>query len=220
MYVRSIARLLLVATCALPALPPNANAATVATDPSALITQLGAQVTLVLNDTRLTAPERQEEFRILLDQDFDFPTISRLALGRYWQASSDSFHQEFGTVFENYVIQSLSTRFARYHGESISVTTTHAEGEHGTVVSTTIIHPNGEPPEVVDWRVENSPHGYKIVDVSVSGVSIAVAYREQFATEIDHGGGEIAVLIPDLQQKPDGSPSDASALSSQAQDAN
>jgi phospholipid transport system substrate-binding protein len=219
MRIRSMACQLLVAAFVLSAFSHESKAAA-ATDPSALVVELGAQVKLVLADTTLTATERQQRFRILLDQDFDFPMISRFVLGRHWQGSSDSFRQEFSMVFETYVIQSLSIRFARYNGESMDVTTTHAEGERSTVVSTTIIHPNGAPPEVVDWRVENTPSGYKITDVNVSGASMASAYREQFAAVIDHAGGQIAVLIPDLQQKLNGSSADRSTTSPQPRDDN
>jgi len=37
----------------------------------------------------------------------------------------------------------------------------------------------------------------------MAGVSIATAYRDQFAAVIDHNGGQVAALIPDLRQKRD-----------------
>jgi ABC-type transporter MlaC component len=67
----------------------EANAAPA--DPSALVTELGAQVKLLLGDGSLTPIERQQHFRVLLDRDFDFPTISRFVLGRYWRAIRGSW---------------------------------------------------------------------------------------------------------------------------------
>jgi len=199
MGVRSLALRLLVAAIALPALCPMAGAA--AADPSALVTELGTQLREVLADRSLTLTERQQRFRGLLDTSFDFPTISRFVLGRYWQASNEAFRQEFSGVFEDYVILSLSGRFSEYSGESMKVTAARIESERSTIVSTTIMHPNGAPPAKVDWRVLNTPNGFKIADVSVSGISMALSYREQFAAVIDHDGGKTSTLISDLREK-------------------
>jgi phospholipid transport system substrate-binding protein len=187
-------------------------------DPSALVTELGAQVKLVLADNTLSPIERQQHFRVLLDQDFDFPTISRFVLGQYWQGSSDSFRQEFAGVFEDYVIQSLSASLARYAGESIDITGTRVEGERSTIVSSTINHPNGGPPDAVNWRIQNTQAGYKIADVDISGVSMALTYREQFVAVIDRHGGQVAALIPALREKLDGPPSDSASAGAQAKD--
>jgi phospholipid transport system substrate-binding protein len=183
----------------LPALCPTAGAA--AADPSALVTELGAQMRQVLEDKGLTPAERQQRFGVILDDGFDFPTISRFVLGRYWQTSSEGVRHEFGGVFEAYVLQSLSGRFDEYSGESMIVTATRVESERSTIVSTAIVHPNGTPPAKVDWRVLSTPHGLKIADVSISGISMALSYRDQFVAVIDRDGGQPAALISDLREK-------------------
>ena len=136
MRVPSALVALVIAGLALAAVDPAADAA--ASDPTSLVTGLGAQLGQVLTDRTLSPVGQKERFRAILDSNFDFPVISRFVLGRYWQGSSDAFHLEFANVFEDYVIQSLSARFANYNCESIRVTASHSESEHSTVVSTTI----------------------------------------------------------------------------------
>jgi phospholipid transport system substrate-binding protein len=199
MPIRSYALGALVLAFVLPALCPTAGAA--AADPSALVTELGAQMRQVLGDKSLTPVERQQRFGVLLDDGFDFPTISRFVLGHYWQTSSEGFRHEFSGVFEAYVLQSLSGRFDDYSGESMVVTATHVESERSTIVSTAIVHPNGTPPAKVDWRVLSTANGFKIADVSVSGISMALSYRDQFVAVIDRDGGQPAALISDLREK-------------------
>jgi phospholipid transport system substrate-binding protein len=217
MGIRSAAFRFLVIAIALPTLCPSAKAA--AADPAALVTELGVQLRQVLGDSGLTPIQRQQRFRGLLDAGFDFPTISRFVLGRYWQTANDAHRQEFSNVFEDYVIQSLSGRFGEYSGESMKVMATRLEGERSTVVSTAIIHPNGAPPAKVDWRVLNTPNGFKIADVSVSGISMALSYREQFAAVIDHDGGQISTLISDLREKLNGQPNKSASTSNPANEA-
>jgi phospholipid transport system substrate-binding protein len=201
MPIRSCTLGALVLAVVLPALCPTAGAA--AADPAALVTELGAQMRQVLGDKSLTPIERQQRFGVLLDDGFDFPTISRFVLGRYWQTSSDGFRQEFSGVFEAYVLQTLSGRFDDYSGESMVVTATRVESARSTVVSTAIVHPSGAPPAKVDWRVLSTANGFKIADVSVSGISMALSYRDQFVAVIEREGGQPAALMSDLREKLD-----------------
>lgn len=212
MRIRTLALHLFIVAAALPAVSPAVSAA--ATDPSALITDLGMQLRQVLVDDTLTASERQQRLRGVIDAGFDFQTISRFVLGRYWQTSNEAFRREFSVVFEDYVIHSLSGRFGEYSGESINVTATRPEGADNTIVSTAIIHPNGAPPAKVDWRVLNTKAGFKITDVSVSGISLALSYREQFASVINRDGGQTSSLISEMREKLSGTANDSAPGSS------
>ena len=215
MRIRSIALRLFIPAVAWLLFLPKSNATPA--NPSALIAELDAQVKLVLGDAALSPIERQQHFRVLLDQDFDFPRIARFVLGRYWQASNADFRLEFAGVFEDYVIRSMSASFTRYDGE-IDVTGSRVEGERSTIVSSAITHPNGGPPDIVDWRVQTTPAGYKIADINISGISMASAYREEFVAVIDRSGGQVAALITELRQKLDDQPSDSASVSAPAKE--
>jgi phospholipid transport system substrate-binding protein len=183
------------------ALCPAARAAPA--DASALVTSFNAQIHKVFADGSLSVPERRQRFRGILDQRADFPRISCFVLGNHWQKSSDSFRREFSRVFEDYVIQTLSARLAEYSGDTMNVTGTRAEGQHSTVVMTTYVYPSGAPAARVDWRLRDTPNGFKIEDVSDSGVSLAQIYRDEFAAVIAHDGGQVTALIPGMRQKLD-----------------
>ncbi len=53
----------------------------------------------------------------------------------------------------------------------------------------------------VDWRVRQVGGGYKVVDILVEGVSMALTQRSDFASVIQRGGGDIEVLLEQLRQK-------------------
>lgn len=197
MRIRSLA--LLIAAVALPAFGFASRA--VAAGPSAFVTQFNTQVGQILGDKSLTPTERRRRFHDLLDQGVDFLSISKFVLGRHWEESGGAFQREFTNVFEDYIVQALIARLAEYGGDSIDVTGSRAEGEHSTVVSTTMVYPSGAPVSRIDWLLRNTPDGFKIEDVNDSGVSLAVFYRDQFATTIAHDGGQVAGLIPEMRQK-------------------
>ena len=69
------------------------------------------------------------------------------------------------------------------------------------LVQSRIAQPNGAPPLKVDWRVGKSAKGYKINDVVVEGVSMAVTQRQEFASVIQRNGGQIDALLKLLREK-------------------
>src|SRR5579863_8108620 len=89
---------------------------------SAVVSDFGDHMLQMLNDPQLSPAERQKRFGALLDKDFDFATIGRFVLGRYWATATDQQKQEFAPVFRDYVVQSYSVRFGEFGGASFKVT--------------------------------------------------------------------------------------------------
>jgi phospholipid transport system substrate-binding protein len=61
-----------------------------------------------------------------------------------------------------------------------------------------ILQPGGQPIPM-DYRMEKTPSGWKVFDVSVEGVSIVTTYRSTFNAEITKGG--IDGLIKTLSEQ-------------------
>jgi phospholipid transport system substrate-binding protein len=188
------AALVLIAGAFIPAAP-----ATAAADPAALISNLGHRALEVLGKNA-TQAQRVERFRELLREDFDVPGIARFVLGRYWNTATEEQRAEFLKLFEEYVALAYSTRLAEYTGETFKVTGSRPDAD-GAIVSSQIIRPAGAQPVKVDWRLIGRNGVYKISDVSVDGISMAVTQRSEFASVIQHNGGQVQGLIAMLRQK-------------------
>jgi phospholipid transport system substrate-binding protein len=186
------AALLLVAAAFVPAMPA-------ATDPAALISNLGSRALEVLGKGA-TQSQRVARFRELLREDFDVPGIARFVLGRYWNIASEDQRAEFLKLFEDYVALAYATRLAEYAGETFKVTGSRLDGD-GAIVSSRILRPAGAAPIKVDWRLTGRNGIYKIADVSVDGISMAVTERSEFASVIQHSGGQVQSLIAMLREK-------------------
>jgi phospholipid transport system substrate-binding protein len=61
-----------------------------------------------------------------------------------------------------------------------------------------IIRPQG-PPIEVDWRLEVNDGRYKISDVIVDRVSMALSQRSEFAAIIQRNGGQVSGLLATLR---------------------
>jgi phospholipid transport system substrate-binding protein len=180
-----------------PAIPAAAAA-----DPAAVVSNLGSRALEVLGKN---APQSQRvaRFRELLREDFDVPEISRFVLGRYWNVATEEQRAEFVKLFEEYIALAYSTRLAEYTGETFKVTGSRPDAG-GAIVSSQIVRPAGAAPVKVDWRLTGRNGAYKISDVSVDGISMAVTQRSEFASVIQHNGGQVQGLITMLREKTGG----------------
>ncbi len=170
-------------------------------DPKALIDGLVQQALALIRNKQLDETALEQKFKVLLDQNFDIPRISRFVLGRYWNAASAEDLKAFNDLFEKWVVRLYSSRFKDYSGETVSVTAARPEGDTSYVVSSQLIHPDGSPPTQINWHVNKADNGLRVVDVEVEGVSMALTERDEFSSIIQRNGGSVASLNQAMQQK-------------------
>jgi phospholipid transport system substrate-binding protein len=193
--------LILAAIALSPGLAVSAQPAAAAADPSEIIKDMGNQALEVLGK-KVPASEREARFQELFHQDFDVPTIARFVLGRYWRLATPAQRQEFLRLFFRYTILTYSNRLSEYSGEDFRVTGSRPDGD-GSIVTSEIVRPNAQPTKV-DWRLNWTDGTYKITDVIVDGISMAVTQRSEFASVIQRHGGQLQGLLALLRQKVQG----------------
>jgi len=159
-------------------------------DPSGLVNGLVSEAIANIKDKQEAAPDKDAKFRALLEAGFDIPRISRFVLGRYWNGATDEQRQRFSRLFEDWIVRSYSARFKDYGGQTVRVIATRPESETSTVVTSEFGSPSGAPPIKVDWHVRKAAEGdYKVVDVSIEGISMALTERDEIAAVADRHGG-------------------------------
>lgn len=181
---------LLSALSALPALPIlalPARPAIAAADPARFVDDLGAQTIAIIKSSSVGLPERQRRFRALFLQAFDAPTIGRFVLGRYWEKTSDGEKASYLKLFGDYVAAIYAVQFSHYQGESFKTVGVDPIGEGDSAVRAEIAQP-GKAPITLTFRARPEGGGFKIVDVTVEGVSLIVTKRSEFASVLGREG--------------------------------
>lgn len=176
------------------AAPPRAAAQS---EPVAFINQLGVQAIQVLGPS-VPPAARVQRFRQLFATDFDLPGIARFVLGRYWRVATPEQQQQFQGLLQEYLAQAYAGRLAEYAGERFQALSAQQQGNE-TVVFSEITRNDGGKIRV-EWHLVNQG-GWKITDAFVAGVSMAVTERDEFASVIQQGGGQVQYLIDRLRQK-------------------
>ena len=172
----------------------------------AFIANLAEQALAVLRRQDLSLEQRESMFRRLLREGFDMNFIARFVLGRHWREMNVEQQAEYLEVFSEYVLQTYSRRLGGYAGQTFAVTGARPAGKQDVVVQTRIDQPSGAPISA-DWRVRVDG-GYRIVDIMVEGVSMAVAQRSEFGAVVQRGG--VAGLVEALRARTQMMPARAS----------
>ncbi len=151
------------------------------------INQLGNQAISTLRATDLTLDQREARFRSLLSQGFDLRFIGRFVLGRYWRVATPDQQNDYIALYGEYLLQTYSSRLGGYAGQNMTVTGARRASDKDIVVSTTIDRPSG-PRITADWRVRATDGRYRIIDIMVEGISMAITQRSDFASVVQRSG--------------------------------
>lgn len=153
------------------------------------IDRLGNQAIETLRSPNLTLDQRENRFRSLLSKVFDLRFIGRFVLGKYWRRATPEQQSDYLVLFDEFVLHTYSARFGGYVGETLTVVGTRQANDKDVVVQTRIDRPNS-PPIIADWRVRATGDGYRIIDVMIEGISLAVTQRSEFGAVVQRDGIE------------------------------
>jgi len=169
-----------------------------AAGPDDFIRNLGNQAIEVIR-SGTSLDQKSAYFHRALHQDFDLRSISRFVLGPYWRGASEADRQQFKDLLEAHLVRFYGQRLAEYNGEGLRVMGSRTD-PGGAIVSSEIIRPQG-PPIKVEWRLTTRNGVYKITDVNVDGVSMALTQRSEFAGLIQRNGGQLAGLLANMGEE-------------------
>jgi len=197
MILRSLTLVLMVVSVGLVPTPPARAAVT----PTQFIQDLGNRVLKIVADPSISADARKAALSSAFYNDFDVPYIGRFVLGRYWRIATDQQKADYLKIFGQYVVAIYADRFTDYGNVKFTATGQNVIDQNTTAVETVVDRGGGAPLINIEWRIENTPAGYKIIDVVAENLSLSVTKRDEFSSVIENGGGNVQTLIDLLKNK-------------------
>ena len=185
-------RMLLIAVIGVAnAMLPSAAMAQASTPDGAaqFLDTLGRQALTVLQAQEASLEQREAQVRQLLSQNIDLALIGRFVLGRAWNQATPDQRAEYQRLFREWMLRTYSRRIGGYAGEQFTVVESRPLSAADVLVTTEILRPSG-PPLLAGWRVRGQGGSFKIIDVMVSGVSMAQTQRSEFAAVVRRQGVE------------------------------
>jgi len=164
-----------------------------------VVADLGSEAVAAISNETLDKQQRADAFRTLLERGFDMERIARLVLGRHWHGADDAERDRYMSLFRESVVQTYVRQFDEYSGETIQVQGAREDGRY-VLVDSVIRRPTSAD-VTVEWRMQESAGAYKVIDVKVEGVSMAINQRAEFDAIIQRQGGTLAALNDVLESR-------------------
>lgn len=128
---------------------------------------------------------------------FDFATMTRLAVGKYWRAASEAQRRLLIEEFRHLLIRTYTHAYAANPEVRATVLpTTMEQGAKEVTVRSQLTLPGNRPPVMVDYDMWYGAQGWRIYNVSIDSMSLVTTYRNDFAERVRQSGidGLIAAL--------------------------
>ena len=192
----AVLRFAVVFALCLSALPVFAQSA-----PEQLVRKLAVEVTESVRKMPAGAGDAVRYNEIVtrsLVPRFDFERITQIAMGRNWARADAGQKRRIVDEFSRLLVRTYSNALSTLNDSTVEVKSTRANGSDSDVtVRTQMV--GGRTPVAIDYNLHSAGGGWKVYDVTVEGVSLVSAYRDEFTQLVSNGG--VDGLIASLQRK-------------------
>lgn len=158
-------------------------------------------IDLVLAELSKKEVEKEVKIKALesiVSEKFDFATISRLVLAKNYKRFDEDQRRDFEANFKHYLSRFYGSRLVDYADENVEVKGARLEKRGDVTVMTKIIGGDVDGIEM-NYRVRNRNDAWRVIDVTIEGVSTVSNFRAQFREIISQGGPE--ELLKTLRNK-------------------
>ena len=149
----------------------------------------------ILNDPSLDVAARKDRFATFLLGLTDVKRVALFLIGKTAAPQADI--DAYLAAYQDYILAVYQSYFAQYAGQSLKVVSSRARAQDDYIVSTTMTGGGNAMP--VEFRVRTDGAKPVLVDLSVSGVWLALAQRDQFASVLSRSNGDVKSLTAHLR---------------------
>ncbi len=130
---------------------------------------------------------------------FDFPRMSRWVLGKHWKRATEEQRERFIEEFKTLLVNTYATALVQFTDQDVGYLPMRTKAGSKTVMVRTEVKQAGGQPIPINYRMYRKDGVWKVVDVTIDGVSLVKNYRSTYSTEIRRSGLES--LISQLAER-------------------
>ncbi len=179
----------------------NANAEVNATEAENFVKETTQKGIVEIINSNASQAERDARFEKLFNSALDLKFIGQFVLGRNWRTASAEQRDKFIDVYRKLNVKTWSKRFDEFKGkEFIFKGTSPSSSDNQIFVNSVVPMENAQPASVV-WRIKEKDGKFKIVDIIIENVSLAITARNEYSAFIKKSPDGLNGLIADLEKK-------------------
>ncbi|MBM2830614.1 MAG: hypothetical protein HW411_1404 [Gammaproteobacteria bacterium] len=175
----------------------NLSAAKFAT-PTLRVQDSVDKVITILKDQSLDRETRWDRIGAVIDDCFDFRSMSQSVLATNWEKATPEERERFVEYFSQYLENTYRTKIESYSDQQVKYLKETINGKRAEV-ETTIVTDTMEIP--VNYKLKNNDGEWYAYDVVIEGVSLVNNYRSTFSTIVKNEGMD--GLLNDIQRRID-----------------
>ena len=171
--------------------------------PDAMVRRVSEEIlSIAKTDKQIQAGNQQrimEVVRAKILPYVNFQRMTQMTAGRFWRDATPEQQAALTEEFKTLLIFTYSGAISQIRNQTLEFKPTRIAPEDTEAeVRSSVVQKSGEPIQL-NYRLEKTPNGWKIVDVNILGAWLVQTYRGSFASEIQKGG--IDGLIKTLAER-------------------
>lgn len=189
--------LLLALTFAAPAVPAQEVA------PNVLLQSTTLEIITAMKQERNLPAGQPSQVAGLIETKvlplMDFPRMTQSAVARNWGTATPEQQAALTAEFKTLLVRTYSTALASYRDQTIEFKTMRSAPGDTEVTVKSVVKQSGTEPIAMNYDMAKTPAGWKVIDITVAGISLVTTYRDSFSASVRDGG--LAGLIKALADK-------------------
>ena len=167
--------------------------------PDALIKEVSTDVLDTLKADKTFKQGDLQKINALVDAKVlpyvDLQRMTAASVGRYWRQATPAQQKSLEEQFKLLLVRTYAGALSQVSDQTVDLRPSRSSPDDKEVVVRTEVKGRGDPIQL-DYRLEQTPAGWKIYDVNVLGVWLVQSYQNMFSEEIGANGidGLIAKL--------------------------
>lgn len=141
----------------------------------------------------------------LIAPRIDFPRVTRLVIGKHWLSANEAQRQQLVKEIRSLLVRSYVSAMTSYADQIVAkkdrisyLPSRYTPGDNKASVRANITMDNGQAVEV-QYQLYVSKDEWKIYDIRIEGISLAISYRTSFGEKIQRDG--LDSLIAQLSER-------------------
>lgn len=167
---------------------------------AAFIRDSGNELAALARAAKSSEDERRR-LGAFIDRVADIDGVARFCLGRFWRMATPGQRARYLRAYHGVLLRTVVTRLGEYEGGTARVAIGKPSAAGEDIDVPTVVERSGDPPAHITWVVSMKGGSAKIIDVVAEGISMRLTQRNDYASFIEHNGGNINALIEALERQ-------------------
>lgn len=173
---------------ALVALSLLVGSAAMAANPDAakkFVDTVATQVLALVKNDSLSQTDKQTKIETIFSDKVDIAFVAKFVLGKHWRTATPVQQKDYVAAYRPFILKNYANKLTKYSGQTYGLKNARVDGD-ASVVTMEINDPNGQKVNV-DYRLKGEG-SFKIVDITVEGVSLLATQRSEFNGIVERKG--------------------------------